>query len=141
MKHKVKVNYVVEVEAVSHSMAIAKAMHDLPMETTNVTTECWTPKRKPQPDTLAPIEIPVPEALLDESEMCPRGCGHKVGKHDRKDNPAGCLVRNDNGRYCDCEWPKPIPEPTLGIVPPAPALSEVAAPEVVAGPPDDDMQF
>ena len=28
MKHKVKVNYVVEVEAVSHSMAIAKAMHD-----------------------------------------------------------------------------------------------------------------
>jgi hypothetical protein len=105
MKHRVKVNYVVEVEAISHAMAISKAMADLPLGTTNIATECWTPKQKPQPETVAPIGIPVPEHLLAESDMCPRGCGHKVGQHDRRDNPAGCLFRMETGGYCDCEWP------------------------------------
>jgi hypothetical protein len=137
MKHRVKVNYVVEVEAVSHAMAISKAMADLPLGTTNVTTECWTPKQKAQPEAVPPIEIPVPESLLDESEMCPSGCGHKVGQHDRKgDRPAGCLVRNEvDSGYCDCDWPAPLRQPPLIVVPEAPT------PIVLAGPPDDDIQF
>lgn len=61
MKHRVKVLYVIEIEAESQDKAIREATYRLPESTTNITIECWTPNPKP--------ETPAPEVATDTAEL------------------------------------------------------------------------
>ena len=57
-KHRVKVQYVTEVEAETQQKAVALATEGIPGSTTNVHIECWTPKEKgeaAQPEPLAAV--------------------------------------------------------------------------------------
>lgn len=60
MMHRVKVEYVVEIEAVSQTRAIELAACDFPPDTNNVKVECWTPKVK--------AVIPAAPSVGDETE-------------------------------------------------------------------------
>lgn len=53
-KHRVKVQYVTEVESESQQEAIAQANRGIPGSTMNVQIECWTPKEKPATTELTP---------------------------------------------------------------------------------------
>lgn len=59
MKHRVKVQYTVELDKDSQADAVRQATYDIPTEnTTNVVMECWTPKQK-----VEPIPITKPGAI------------------------------------------------------------------------------
>jgi len=53
-KHRVKVQYVTEVESESQQEAISQANRCIPGSTMNVQIECWTPKEKAAATELTP---------------------------------------------------------------------------------------
>lgn len=101
MKHRVKVQYTVEVEAKSQRSAIIEASYSIPDGTTNVQMESWTPKEQipnlPLNDrSAANPNPPIPNAAVGEA--LDQADGHA-------NEPAS---------------PKPPPAPAHPLAPPAP---------------------
>jgi hypothetical protein len=73
VKHRVKVQYVVDIEADTQQSAVSIASYNIPSTTTNVNMECWTPKQKTaepapiiaEPGHVTPEAVPVP-AIADD---------------------------------------------------------------------------
>ena len=119
MKHKVKVQYVVEVDTDSQKSAIRMAGYGIPVDTTNIHVECWTPpqrkiaicssgdEKERRSVGIAPVSAGPPIG----SELCPSGCGHPVSDHC----DSGCIAHITKGSdggisggdtydYCPCDW-------------------------------------